>query len=41
MIQIRNSHNLKNFVNNHVEAGTTIVTDGSIGYSFPSNDNSV
>ena len=41
VMKTRNSHNLEIFVNNHVEAGTTIVTDGWSGYSFLDSDNSV
>lgn len=38
---IRNSTNLEIFVKNHVEAGTTIVTDGWAEYFFLESDNSV
>ena len=41
VMKTRNSHNLEIFVNNHVEAGTTILTDGWSGYSFLDSDNSV
>ena len=41
VMSIRNSTNLEIFVKNHVELGTTIVTDGWAGYSFLESDNSV
>lgn len=41
VISIRNYSNLEIFVKNHVEAGTTIVTDGWAGYSFQDSDNYV
>ena len=34
----RDSIHLKNFVNNHIKPGTTIVTDGWPGYNFLDND---
>jgi hypothetical protein len=41
MMQIRDSSNLVIFVNNHIEAGTTILTDSWAGYSFLDSYNSV
>ena len=37
----RNYNNLEIFVKNHIEPGTSIVTDGWTGYSFLDSDNSV
>ena len=41
MMQIKDSSNLEIFVNNHIEAIITILTDGWAGYSFLDSDNSV
>ena len=41
MMQIKDSSNLEIFVNNHIEAIITILTDGWAGYSFLDRDNSV
>ena len=38
IIKQRNAENLEIFIKNHIEAGTTIITDGWNGYHFLDND---